>query len=69
MLNKIIQWSIKNRLRRDRGGILLLVYGGIVALRAPVDVFPGSDGADSHDSHRISRHGAGRSGSAGQSPD
>src|SRR5215471_6037643 len=40
MLNKIIQWSIKNRLIVVAAALLLLVYGGIVALRAPVDVFP-----------------------------
>src|SRR5881396_952868 len=40
MLNKIIQWSIKNRLIVVIGAVILLVYGGIVALRAPVDVFP-----------------------------
>src|SRR5213594_4505298 len=40
MLNKIIQWSIKNRLIVVIGAAILLVYGGIVALRAPVDVFP-----------------------------
>src|SRR5438874_12701783 len=40
MLNKIIQWSIKNRLIVVIGAAVLLVYGGIVALRAPVDVFP-----------------------------
>ena len=40
MLNKIIQWSIKNRLVVIVAAALLLVYGGVVALRAPVDVFP-----------------------------
>src|SRR5881296_4204279 len=40
MLNKIIQWSIKNRLIVVIGAAVLLVYGGIVALRAPIDVFP-----------------------------
>src|SRR5437867_7857896 len=40
MLNKIIPWSIKNRLIVVIGAAVLLVYGGIVALRAPVDVFP-----------------------------
>src|SRR5690349_21639876 len=40
MLNKIIQWSIKNRLVVVIAAIGLLLYGGIVALRAPVDVFP-----------------------------
>src|SRR5438309_10616706 len=40
MLNKIIQWSIRNRLIIVVGAAVLLTYGGIVALRAPVDVFP-----------------------------
>ena len=40
MLNKIIQWSINNRLIVVIGAAVLLVYGGILALRAPVDVFP-----------------------------
>src|SRR5438093_13502037 len=39
-LNKIIQWSIKNRLIVVVAAALLLIYGGIVAVRAPVDVFP-----------------------------
>src|SRR5262245_8394958 len=40
MLNKIIQWSIKNRLIVIVVATVLLVYGGIQATRAPVDVFP-----------------------------
>jgi CzcA family heavy metal efflux pump len=40
MLNKIIQWSLKNRLLVIIAGIALLIYGGIVAMRAHVDVFP-----------------------------
>src|SRR5262252_6365303 len=40
MLNKIIQWSIKNRLVVVIAAIGLLNYGGIVAFRAPIDVFP-----------------------------
>src|SRR5215472_10004237 len=40
MLNKIIHWSIKNRLVVVIAAIGLLIYGGIVAFRAPVDVFP-----------------------------
>jgi len=40
MLNKIIQWSIKNRLVVVIAAVGLLIYGGIVAFRAPVDVFP-----------------------------
>lgn len=40
MLNKIIQWSIKNRLIVLVFAAALLVYGGILAVRSPVDVFP-----------------------------
>ncbi|HZI52034.1 MAG TPA: efflux RND transporter permease subunit [Terriglobia bacterium] len=40
MLNKIIQWSIRNRLIVLIAATALLIYGGIVAARAPVDVFP-----------------------------
>src|SRR5688572_18880319 len=40
MLDKIIQWSIKNRLIVVVAAIALLIYGGVVALRTPVDVFP-----------------------------
>ena len=40
MLNNIIQWSIKNRLIVVAAALLLLIYGGVIALRAPVDVFP-----------------------------
>jgi CzcA family heavy metal efflux pump len=40
MLNRIIQWSIKNRLVVVIAAIGLLIYGGVVAFRAPVDVFP-----------------------------
>src|SRR4026207_2220282 len=40
MLNKIIQWSIRNRLIVLVLAAVLLIYGGIVAVRAPVDVFP-----------------------------
>ena len=40
MLDKIIQWSLDNRLLVVVGAIGLLVYGGIVAARTPVDVFP-----------------------------
>src|SRR3989449_4521252 len=40
MLNKVIQWSIKNRLVVVIAAIGLLIYGGVVAFRAPVDVFP-----------------------------
>src|SRR5213594_2880239 len=40
MLDNIIQWSIKNRLIVVIAAAVLLIYGGIVAVRAPVDVFP-----------------------------
>ncbi|MBL8167430.1 MAG: efflux RND transporter permease subunit [Acidobacteria bacterium] len=40
MLNKIIQWSLHNRLLVMVGAVALLVYGGVVAFRSPVDVFP-----------------------------
>jgi CzcA family heavy metal efflux pump len=40
MLNRIIQWSVKNRLIVLIAASVLLVYGGIIALRSPVDVFP-----------------------------
>src|SRR5437899_2806551 len=40
MLNKIIQWSIKNRLVVVIAAIGLLIYGGFVAFQAPIDVFP-----------------------------
>src|SRR5438552_3559735 len=40
MLNKIILWSIKNRLIVVAAAVILLAYGAVVALRAPMDVFP-----------------------------
>jgi len=40
MLNKIIQWSLHNRLLVMITASALLIYGGVVALRSPVDVFP-----------------------------
>jgi len=40
MLNRIIQWSLNNRLLVIIGAVALLIYGGIVTLRAHVDVFP-----------------------------
>ena len=40
MLNRIIQWSLDNRLLVVVGAGLLLVFGGIAAVRTPVDVFP-----------------------------
>lgn len=40
MLNRIIQWALHNRLLVMVAAIALLIYGGIEALRTPVDVFP-----------------------------
>ena len=40
MLDNIIQWSLRNRLLVLALAIALLVYGGLVASRSPVDVFP-----------------------------
>ena len=40
MLNAAIRWSLGNRLVVIALGIVLLVWGGVVAVRAPVDVFP-----------------------------
>lgn len=40
MLDQIIQWSLRNRLLVLALALALLVYGGIVMLRSPVDVFP-----------------------------
>ena len=40
MLNRIIQWSLHNRLLVMVAAVALLIYGGIVASQAHVDVFP-----------------------------
>ena len=40
MLNKISQWALRNRLIVMIAAVALLIYGGIVTLRTPVDVFP-----------------------------
>jgi CzcA family heavy metal efflux pump len=40
MLNRVIQWSLNNRLLVVIAAIALLVYGGIVAARSQVEVFP-----------------------------
>ncbi|MEW6732335.1 MAG: efflux RND transporter permease subunit [Acidobacteriota bacterium] len=40
MLNKIILWSLKNRLLVIIAAIALLIYGGIIALGSHIDVFP-----------------------------
>ncbi|MDQ3364744.1 MAG: efflux RND transporter permease subunit [Myxococcota bacterium] len=39
-MDRIIQWSIANRLLVVIVSVGLMVYGAVVALRAPVDVFP-----------------------------
>jgi CzcA family heavy metal efflux pump len=40
MLNRVIHWSLHHRSLVLVAAAALLVYGGIVTLRAPVDVFP-----------------------------
>ncbi len=40
MLDRIIRWSLENRLLVIVAASLLLLYGGIVATRTPIDVFP-----------------------------
>jgi CzcA family heavy metal efflux pump len=40
MLNKVILWALHNRLLVVVAALVLLVYGGYVAVTAPVDVFP-----------------------------
>lgn len=40
MLNKIIQWSLRNRLLVIIAAVALMIYGGYATLRTPVDVFP-----------------------------
>jgi CzcA family heavy metal efflux pump len=40
MLNKIIQWSLQNRLLVMIAASALLIYGGIVTMRSLIDVFP-----------------------------
>ncbi len=40
MLDRIIRWSLENRLLVLVAASLLLLYGGIVAARTPIDVFP-----------------------------
>lgn len=40
MLNKIIQFSLKHRLLVVIAAVALMIYGGYVATRTPVDVFP-----------------------------
>ncbi len=40
MLNRLIEFSLRNRLFIVAASILVLVYGSFVALKLPVDVFP-----------------------------
>src|SRR4029453_13972646 len=40
MLNNVILWSIKNRLVVVVAAAVLLIYGGVIAMRSPGDVFP-----------------------------
>jgi len=40
MLDNIIQWSLRNRLLVIALAVALLIYGSVVTLRAPIDVFP-----------------------------
>jgi len=40
VLNAVIRWSLANRLIVIAAAAVLLVWGGVVAARAPVDVFP-----------------------------
>lgn len=40
MLNKIILWALHNRLIVIIAAVALLIYGGYVTTRTPVDVFP-----------------------------
>src|SRR5918999_4924647 len=40
MLNAIIAWSLKNRLLVLIAAAAFLVWGGIVAINTPIDVFP-----------------------------
>ena len=39
MINRIIQWSLHNRLFVTAGALLLFIYGVFVVLHLPVDVF------------------------------
>src|SRR5215203_73095 len=40
MLNRIIQWSLRNRLMVVIAAVALMIYGGYTAINIPVDVFP-----------------------------
>src|SRR5437773_882832 len=40
MLNAVIAWSLRNRLLVLVAAAVLLIYGGIATVQAPIDVFP-----------------------------
>jgi len=40
VLNSVIAWSLRNRLLVLVAAVVLLVYGGIATIQAPIDVFP-----------------------------
>ena len=40
MMDRIIQWSLKNRLFVVVAAVALSIYGAFTAARMPVDVFP-----------------------------
>ena len=40
MLNRVIQFSLKNRIFVVSAAVLVLIYGGVVLTSLPVDVFP-----------------------------
>ena len=40
MLNRIILFALKHRLLVIIAAVALMIYGGYVAVRTPVDVFP-----------------------------
>ena len=40
MLNAAIAWALRNRLLVLVAAAILLVWGGLATLRAPIDVFP-----------------------------
>ena len=40
MLNRLIEFSLRNRIFIVAASVLVLIYGGFTALQLPVDVFP-----------------------------